>query len=96
MVLDNVKPTIQRQQTSIMRHTTDVASDVTANLPSFTAKANMDLHSPDKLVFFPRFNILTDKTSQRNVVHAKRYKPHPVGDFVAVPSKIGLKDLSFF
>src|SRR5674476_1104156 len=77
MILDNIKPTIQSQQTSIMRHPTDVASDVTANLSSLRTKTNMNLHAPDRFVFFPRRHILTNKTPQRNVVHAKRNKPTP-------------------
>ena len=53
MILDNVKPTIQSQKTSIMTHSADVTSDIPANFASLTAKTNMDLNSPDKLVFFP-------------------------------------------
>jgi hypothetical protein len=63
MILNNVKPTIQSQQTSIMRHTAGVASDVTADLVALTAKTNMNLHAPYKLVFFPRLHILTNKRS---------------------------------
>ena len=90
--MDDIKPAIQGQKASIMGHAADVASDVPTDFVTLLAKTNMNLHAPNKLVFFPRMNILADKTSQANVVYCQRYKPHPVGDFVTVCSLVWLDD----
>src|SRR5665647_298655 len=95
MILNDVKPTMKRQQTSIMTHTAHVAGNIPRNLTTLRAKANMNLNPTHKLILLPTLNILTNKTPQRNVMHTQRNKPHPVGDFVTVCSRVRLQNQAF-
>jgi len=84
MMLNNVKPTINRQKASIMTHPADVAGDKPTNLATFLPKTNTNFNPAHNLGDFPMLHILAKIRMQPNVMHGQRLKPHIVCDFIAV------------